>query len=90
MCHLGCLVSSAAGAGYPRGMREVTIDCDLCGTRLPIEQAKEALIEETANRYHLVDLCPKCLDTQLRAADSVNDAEGYRQRAAALIHLKAS
>ena len=71
-------------------MREVTIACDNCGTRLPLEQAKEVLIEESANKYFLQDLCPKCLDQQLRAADSVNDAEGYRQRAAALIHLKAS
>ncbi len=71
-------------------MRQVTIDCDECGTRLPIEQAKEALIEEDTNTYHLVDLCPKCLDKQLQGAASVNDTDGYRQQAAALINRKAS
>jgi hypothetical protein len=34
-----------------------------------------------------MDLCPECLDTQLKAAESVNDTSGYRQKAAALIKL---
>lgn len=71
-------------------MRQVTIDCNMCGTRLPLEQAKEALIEEGPNTYHLMDLCPKCLDSQLQGATSVNDTDGYRQQAAALINRKAS
>ena len=68
-------------------MREVTLDCDICGTRLPLGQAKEALIKESENAYHLFDLCPKCLDDVLQSADSVNDADGFRQQAAALISL---
>jgi hypothetical protein len=76
--------------GYIRDMREVTIACDECGTRLPLEQGKEVLIEESANKYFLQDLCPKCLDAKLQAAGSVNDTDGYRQQAAALINLKAS
>jgi len=68
-------------------MRKITIDCDLCGTRVPIEQGKEALFENGNNSYHLVDLCSKCLDDHLKAAESVNDTSGYRQRAAALIRL---
>jgi hypothetical protein len=69
-------------------MRTVTLDCDLCGKRLPLEQGKEAFIETGHNAYHLLDLCADCLDAQLRNADSVNDTDGYRQQAAALIKLR--
>jgi hypothetical protein len=34
-----------------------------------------------------MDLCMACLDSQLQAAESVNDTSGYRQNAAALIKL---
>jgi hypothetical protein len=69
-------------------MREVTLDCDVCGKRLPLEQSKEALISQGENSYHLLDLCPQCLDDQLKNATSVNDADGFRQQAAALITLR--
>ena len=68
-------------------MRQVTVDCDMCGTELPLEQGKEALIKRGENAYKVFDLCAPCLDTLLQQADSVNDTEGYRQRAAALIAL---
>lgn len=68
-------------------MRRVTVDCDLCGTELSLEQAKEALLKTGENAYKVVDLCAQCLDTLLKQARSVNDTEGYRQRAAALIAL---
>jgi hypothetical protein len=68
-------------------MRKITIDCDLCGTQVPLEQGKEALFEIGNNSYHLIDLCSRCLDSHLKAAESVNDTSGYRQRAAALIRL---
>ncbi len=67
--------------------RERTIDCDLCGTRIDINRGKEALFETDNNRYHVMDLCPQCLDTNLKEAESVNDTDGTRQKAAALIKL---
>lgn len=67
--------------------RKTTVDCDLCGNRVPLEHAKEAMFETGTNAYHLMDLCPTCLDVQLQAAESVNDTSGFRQRAAALIRL---
>ena len=70
-------------------MRKITIDCAICGTRVPLEQGKEAMFETANNAYHLMDLCKTCLDTQLQAAESVNDTTGYRQTAAALIRLPA-
>jgi hypothetical protein len=70
--------------------RKTTVDCELCGTRVALEQAKEALFETGQNTYHLMDLCRSCLDEQLRAAESVNDTSGYRQKAAALIRLPGS
>lgn len=66
-------------------MREVTVDCDMCGTRLSLQQAKEALVKQAENSYHVVDLCAHCLDDLLQKADAVNDTDGYRQQAAALI-----
>ena len=68
-------------------MRKVTIDCGICGERLLLEHGKEVMFQTGSNAYHLMDLCPKCLDAQLKAADSVNDTSGYRQTAAALIKL---
>jgi hypothetical protein len=68
-------------------MRKITIDCGLCGERVPLEHGKEAMFVTGANAYHLMDLCPSCLDTQLKKAESVNDTSGYRQTAAALIKL---
>ena len=68
-------------------MRKITVNCDVCGTGVTLEQAKEAMFETGNNSYHLMDLCKTCLDSQLQAAESVNDTSGYRQRAAALIRL---
>jgi hypothetical protein len=69
-------------------MRDVTISCDLCRMDLPLEQAKEALIETGNNAYHLYDLCAPCLDNQLQSATSRNDSDGYRQTAAVLLSMK--
>lgn len=70
--------------------RKTTVDCALCGNRVPLERAKEALFETGSNAYHLMDVCPTCLDGQLQAAESVNDTSGYRQTAAVLIRLPGS
>ncbi len=71
-------------------MRKITVDCNLCGEKVALEQAKEALFETGQNAYHVMDLCSKCLDAQLKAAESINDTSGFRQRAAALIRLPGS
>jgi hypothetical protein len=55
---------------------------------MPIESGKEALIKQGNNDYLLLDLCARCLDTKLQNAASVNDTDGYRQRAAVLITPK--
>jgi hypothetical protein len=68
-------------------MRKITVECGLCGEQVQLEKAKEALFETGTNSYHLMDLCPRCLDAQLKVAESINDTSGYRQRAAALIRL---
>lgn len=68
-------------------MRKVTVDCQVCRERIALEHAKEVLFETGKNSYHVVDLCPRCLDVQLQAAESINDTSGYRQKAAALIRL---
>jgi hypothetical protein len=70
--------------------RKITVDCEICGNRVALEHAKEAMFEVGQNSYHLMDVCPACLDDQLQAAESVNDTSGYRQKAAALIRLPGS
>ncbi|HYZ92684.1 MAG TPA: hypothetical protein VFA34_09870 [Actinomycetota bacterium] len=70
--------------------RKITVDCQLCGTRVALEHAKEAMFETGQNAYHVMDVCPACLDDQLQAAESVNDTSGFRQTAAALIRLPGS
>ncbi len=68
--------------------RSISIDCDQCGTRLDVQRAKEVLYAtDDTNSYHSMDLCPDCLDTTLKQAESVNDADGTRQRVAALVRL---
>ena len=68
-------------------MRKITVDCRLCGARVALERAKELLFEVDRNSYHLMDVCSDCLDSQLKRAESVNDTNGYRQTAAALVRL---
>lgn len=68
-------------------MRKITLDCGLCAERVALERAKEVLFETGQNAYHLMDLCPSCLDAQLGRAESVNDTRGYRHSAAALLRL---
>lgn len=68
-------------------MRKVTIECQLCGRKIPLERGKEILFETGLNAYHLMDVCPECLDPVLRQAESINDTGGFRQRAAALVRL---
>ena len=70
--------------------RKITVDCEVCESRVPIEHAKEAMFEVGKNAYHLMDLCPECLGRQLQAAESVNDTGGYRQKVAVLIRLPGS
>lgn len=71
-------------------MRKVTVDCDMCGKRIPIERGKEVMFETGQNAYHLKDLCPECLDGVLGRAESINDTGGFRQRVAALVKLPAN
>jgi hypothetical protein len=68
-------------------MRKITVDCELCGERMTLERAKEAFFQTGTNAYHLRDLCPRCLDEQLKRAESINDTSGFRQTAAVLMKL---
>jgi hypothetical protein len=43
------------------------------------------LLTQGNNRFHAMDVCAGCLDDMLKDAESVNDTDGFRQRAAALI-----
>jgi hypothetical protein len=64
------------------------LNCDVCGASVALERSKEALIRTANNSFHLYDLCSACLDTELKRAATVNDTEGFRHKAAALITPK--
>lgn len=68
-------------------MRQITVDCDLCGERVALDRGKEALFQTGQNAYHLMDLCADCLDGQLEQAETVNDTRGYKKSAAVLLRL---
>lgn len=68
-------------------MRQITVDCDLCGERIPLDRGKEALFQTGQNAYHLMDLCSGCLDVQLEQAETANDTRGYKKNAAVLLRL---
>ncbi|HVL82095.1 MAG TPA: hypothetical protein VM840_10960 [Actinomycetota bacterium] len=67
--------------------RDISVNCEICGTTLPLERAKEVLFERDQNSYHVMDLCPTCLDDVLQRSESVNDTNGMRQQAAALVRM---
>jgi hypothetical protein len=68
-------------------MRTITVTCDKCGSDVTLERGKEAMIERGRNAFHLVDLCAGCLDDMLKLAETVNDTQGFRQKAAVLLRL---
>lgn len=68
-------------------MRQITVNCEVCGQGVELDRSKEALFQTGNNHYHLMDMCAGCLDDQLKAAESVNDTSGWRKRSAVLIRL---
>ena len=67
--------------------RDIWLACGSCGRDIEVAQAKEIMFEKGNNSYQVMDVCRTCLDGFLQRAESVNDARGTRQQAAALVRL---
>ena len=55
--------------------------CDVCGTAIPDQSAKEVLYQVDKVRYRL-ELCAKCLDGEMKRRGKHRGLPGFRKRAA--------
>lgn len=55
--------------------------CDVCGVAIPEQSAKEVLYQFEKLRYRL-ELCPTCLDQEMKRRDGHRGIPGMRKRAA--------
>jgi hypothetical protein len=60
--------------------------CDVCGRAVPDQSSKEVLYSVDRVRYRL-ELCPTCLDAEMKRHDGHRGVPGFRKRAAIVIRL---
>ena len=60
--------------------------CDACGRAVPDQSSKEILYQVDKVRYRL-ELCPTCLDAEMKRHDGHRGVPGFRKRAAIVIKL---
>jgi hypothetical protein len=60
--------------------------CDACGRAIPDQSSKEVLYQVGKLRYRL-ELCPTCLDAEMKRHDGHRGVPGFRKRAAIVIKL---
>lgn len=62
--------------------------CDSCGAAIPDQSSKEVLYQIDRVRYRL-ELCPSCLDHEMKRHDSLRGVPGFRKRAAIVLTVAA-
>jgi hypothetical protein len=60
--------------------------CDACGRAVADQSSKEVLYSIGRIRYRL-ELCPSCLDAEMKRHDGHRGVPGFRKRAAIVIKL---
>jgi hypothetical protein len=60
--------------------------CDACGRAIADQSSKEVLYQIDKVRYRL-ELCPNCLDAEMKRHDGHRGVPGFRKRAAIIIKL---
>jgi hypothetical protein len=60
--------------------------CDSCGRAIPDQSSKEVLYQIDKVRYRF-ELCPTCLDAEMKRHDGHRGVPGFRKRAAIIIRL---
>jgi hypothetical protein len=66
--------------------RSTLILCDACGKAIPDQSVKEVLYQVEKVRYRL-ELCPACLDREMKRHDGHRGVPGFRKRAAILLSI---
>jgi hypothetical protein len=65
------------------------IICDACGRAIPHQSSKEVLYQVEKLRYRL-ELCPSCLDSEMKRHNGHRGVPGFRKRAAIVIKLSSA
>jgi hypothetical protein len=60
--------------------------CDICDKAIPDQSAKEVLYQAGRYRYRL-ELCPGCLDSEMKRHEGHRGIPGFRKRAAIIFPL---
>ena len=63
--------------------------CDACGRAFPDQSSKEILYQVDKVRYRQ-ELCPTCLDAEIRRHDGRRGIPGFRKRAATVVKIASS
>jgi hypothetical protein len=69
--------------------RSTMILCDACGRAIPDQSSKEVLYQISKVRYRL-ELCPSCLDAEMKRHDGHRGVPGFRKRAAIVFRLSSA
>jgi hypothetical protein len=63
--------------------------CDVCGREVADQASKEVVYQVDRTRYRF-ELCPNCLDAELKRRDGHRGIPGFRKRAAITITLSSA
>jgi hypothetical protein len=66
--------------------RSTLILCDVCGREVPDRASKEVLYQLSTIRYRF-ELCPSCLDEEMKRHDGRRGIPGFRKRAAIAVNI---
>jgi hypothetical protein len=78
----------AAGGGRMQN-HAMLILCDVCAAAIPDQSGKEVFYQVGRVRYRF-ELCPKCLDAEMKRLDGHRGIPGFRKRAAIVYRLESA
>lgn len=66
--------------------RSTLILCDVCGREVLDRASKEVIYQVNKVRYRF-ELCPTCLDAEMKRHEGRRGVPGFRKRAAIVVNL---
>ncbi|MDQ3987326.1 MAG: hypothetical protein M3280_12620 [Actinomycetota bacterium] len=66
--------------------RSTLILCDICGSEVPDRASKEVIYQTNSVRYRF-ELCPACLDREMKRHGGRRGVPGFRKRAAIVVDI---
>jgi hypothetical protein len=67
--------------------RSTMILCDVCGREVPDRASKEVVYQLNKIRYRF-ELCPTCLDDEMKRHNGRRGIPGFRKRAAIVVTIE--